>query len=104
MTQISTHVLDTARGLPVSGLSVRLDRRHDDGAWQPVGDTVTDADGRVRGLADDAGPGTYRLVFATAPISPFFPEVTLTFRVSDEPHLHIPLLLSPYGYSTYRGS
>jgi len=104
MTAITTHVLDTARGLPAAGLPVRLDRRDDDGAWQPIGDAETDADGRVRGFAGDAMPGTHRLVFATGEVSPFFPEVTLTFRVGDEPHLHIPLLLSPFGYSTYRGS
>ena len=98
---LSTHVLDTARGEPAAGVNVRLER---DGTT--VVEAVTDADGRVR----DLGPvsaGRYRLVFDTgAYLGPdaFFPAVTVEFTVTGDRHYHVPLLLSPFGYSTYRGS
>lgn len=101
---VSTHVLDTGRGRPAAGVAVLL-QRHDDGGWQPVADGVTDADGRLRDWAPDTAAGTYRLVFDTAAHSAFFPEVCVTFTVTDsEEHHHVPLLLSPFAYSTYRGS
>lgn len=101
---VSTHVLDTGRGRPAAGVAVLLQRRDDDG-WQPVADGVTDADGRLRDWAPDTAAGTYRLVFDTAAHSAFFPEVCVTFTVTDsEEHHHVPLLLSPFAYSTYRGS
>ncbi len=102
MTTISTHVLDTARGAPASGLQVELQRNSADQQWEPLASAVTDGDGRVKHLADTA-PGTHRLVFDTS-ASPFFPQVIVTFEVSGEEHLHVPLLLSPYGYSVYRGT
>jgi 5-hydroxyisourate hydrolase len=99
---LSTHVLDTARGEPAAGVPVRLER---DGAT--VAESVTDAGGRVR----DLGPvtaGCYRLVFDTAAyLGPgaFFPSVSVDFAVEvADRHYHVPLLLSPFGYSTYRGS
>lgn len=98
---ITTHVLDTAKGRPAVGIRVVL--LHDD---QIVFDGVTDDDGRAR-LADRAEPATYRLTFDTGSYNPagFFPEVTIVFRIDRaEPHYHVPLLLSPFGYSTYRGS
>ena len=114
MSRITTHVLDTARGCPAAGVGVRLERRSDRGAWSLLGEERTDGDGRARSLL---GPderlvaGIYRLVFATAGYFAenddpgFFPEVSVVFTVRDpsRPH-HVPLLLSPYGYSTYRGS
>lgn len=108
MSAVTTHVLDTATGRPATGVPVRLDRADGDG-WAPVGSAVTDADGRVAALGPDVlVPSTYRLVFDIAAYStgqePFYPEVTVTFRVSDGGHYHVPLLLSPFGYSTYRGS
>jgi 5-hydroxyisourate hydrolase len=90
----STHVLDTSKGLPVAGVPVRLETPH--GAY----DGVTDEDGRWR-LDAPLAPGRHRLVFQT---EGFFPEVAIVFAVADERHHHVPLLLSPYGYSTYRGS
>ena len=103
---LSTHVLDTARGEPAAGVPVRLER---DGAT--VAEAVTDADGRVRDLVPGTGPiatGRYRLVFDTAAyLGPgaFFPSVSVDFAVADaDRHYHVPLLLSPFGYSTYRGS
>ena len=103
MSMVTTHVLDTARGRPAAGVPVSLRR---DGDVLAV--AVTDADGRI----DDLGPDTlepdiYQLVFdvsAYAEDEGFFPEVTITFRVADVRHHHVPLLLSPFGYSTYRGS
>jgi 5-hydroxyisourate hydrolase len=119
MTTITTHVLDTARGRPAAGVPVRLERIAD-GAAAGLGQARTDRDGRVKALGPARlEPGTYRLVFDTAdyfsermraepaqaPVPPFFPEVAVTFTVDGRAdHEHIPLLLSPFGYSTYRGS
>jgi 5-hydroxyisourate hydrolase len=100
---LSTHVLDAARGRPACGVPVRLDRRAGD-SWERVAEARTDDDGRVRDLPPP-GKGTYRLVFDTAGLSDFYPEVTVAFTVTDPgEHHHVPLLLSPYAYSTYRGS
>jgi 5-hydroxyisourate hydrolase len=114
---ITTHVLDTALGLPAAGVAVRLERVPGDGqpppGQPPLGQSVTDADGRARDIGPAAlSPGTYRLVFDTGAYfasqgtePAFFPEVTVTFRVGGEArHHHVPLLLSPFAYSTYRGS
>ena len=103
MAGITTHVLDTAQGRPAAGMRLTLTR--DD---QTIFEGATDADGRAR-LLDRAEPGTYRLTFDTGSYNPggFFPEATIVFRVDvdgAEQHYHVPLLLSPFGYSTYRGS
>lgn len=111
MSQITTHVLDTALGRPAAGVPVRLERLTSDGP-ATLADTRTNADGRVADLGPDrAGKGTYRLTFDTATYfgqteQPcFFPEVTIGFSVTDaDQHYHVPLLLSPFSYSTYRGS
>jgi 5-hydroxyisourate hydrolase len=114
---ISTHVLDTSRGRPAAGVPVlleRVDGVDGSGARREVGRGITDADGRVRelvpsGVAVDAG--TYCLTFDTAKYAAasnqesFYPRVAVFFTVSNpSQHHHVPLLLSPYGYSTYRGS
>lgn len=101
MAGITTHVLDTARGRPAAAMRVVLLR--DD---RILFEGVTDNDGRAR-LVDRAEAGTYRLTFDTGAYNPggFFPEVTIAFTIDDEQqHYHVPLLLSPFGYSTYRGS
>jgi len=108
LSAITTHVLDTARGHPAAGVPVRLERVAGQQA-AVIGRAVTDADGRARDLGPaDVEPGTYRLVFDTSAYGDgmaFFPEVAVTFAVRDqERHCHVPLLLSPFGYSTYRGS
>ena len=102
---ISTHVLDAGRGRPASGVAVVLQRRAD-GQWHPVADARTDADGRVATWsAVTADAGLHRLVFDTSRHSQFYPEVVITFTVDDPAeHYHVPLLLSPFAYSTYRGS
>lgn len=92
---LSTHVLDTAAGRPAAGVSVEL--RRDD---VTVSAAETDVDGRAR-LADDLPPGTYRLVFL--PPSPFFTRVELQVELA-QGHYHVPLLVSPYGCASYRGS
>jgi 5-hydroxyisourate hydrolase len=106
---ISTHVLDTARGHPAEGVPVVLE--HDTGGWAEVGRGVTDADGRVRELlGDELADGRYRLTFDTAQYfrtvgeAAFYPEVSVVFLVAGGGHHHVPLLLSPFGYTTYRGS
>ncbi|BBY53490.1 hydroxyisourate hydrolase [Mycobacterium koreense] len=111
MTTISSHVLDTALGRPASGMAVDLDLL--DGArTHPVGTSVTDADGRVGDLSRaPLHEGVYRLTFDTAGYFAatgqrgLFPVVTVTFTVADPGgHYHVPLLLSPFAYSVYRGS
>lgn len=111
MATLSTHVLDTARGRPATGLVVTLARRDGDG-WAELASATTDDDGRVARLdpADGIAPGDYRLRFGTGDwfaahgITGFYPEALVVFTVADDSHHHVPLLLSPYGLSTYRGS
>ena len=98
MSTLSTHVLDTAMGVPVLGVRVVLETR----AGTPLDEAVTDHDGRIGSLGGRLPAGDYLLRFETAGV--FFPEVVVVFTISDERHHHVPLLLSPYGYSTYRGS
>ena len=107
---ITTHVLDTARGRPAVGIAIVLERR-DAGAFVVVGQGRTDEDGRLRTLLDPGTlvAGTYRITFELAAYygsaEHFFPEASLVFLVTDPAaHYHVPLLLSPFGYSTYRGS
>jgi 5-hydroxyisourate hydrolase len=109
---ITTHVLDTALGRPGKGIAIELER-HADGMWHAVGSGVTDDDGRLRTLtpAGPVQPATYRIRFETAAYFAaqgthgFFPVVEIQFTVVDgAAHYHVPLLLSPYGFSTYRGS
>lgn len=104
MTTLSTHVLDTATGEPGAGMTVHLSRRVDD-AWERVMELETDDDGRVPGFGELTS-GTYRLGFETAAYgNDFFPFVHVVFQVDEtRSHYHVPLLLSPYSYSTYRGS
>jgi 5-hydroxyisourate hydrolase len=107
MSAITTHVLDTSRGTPASGIRVILEVQFPDGSWKPLGKGLTDADGRARNLLPEGAVLTeaiYRLTFDRLPEC-MYPEITITFRVRDSSrHYHIPLLLSPYGYTTYRGS
>jgi 5-hydroxyisourate hydrolase len=113
MSAITTHILDTSRGCPAAGVLVVVELRTAEG-YRELGRGVTDASGRLWTLlppTERFTAGLYRLTFHTGPYYEaldaqfFYPEVTVAFRVLDtEQHYHIPLLLSPYGYSTYRGS
>lgn len=110
---ISTHVLDQTLGRPAAGITVTLRLRHGD-HWHDVATAVTDDDGRVRSLLPDGrsmGAGEYQLAFATgeyfsrAGKPAFYPQVTIDFIVDDpRQRYHVPLLLGPWGYTTYRGS
>lgn len=104
MSSLSTHVLDTAAGAPAVGMGVHLSLRQGD-SWQRLGEATTDANGRADGFGDLA-PGRYRLGFETgAAGNEFYPFIHVVFEVDgSRDHYHIPLLLSPYGYTTYRGS
>jgi len=108
---ITTHVLDTARGRPAAGIPVSL-HLQSDGAWLELARGITNEDGRITDLLRKSKlkAGRYRLTFDTGGYlagsgKAFFPEVGIVFDVHDPgQHYHVPLLLSPYGYSTYRGS
>jgi 5-hydroxyisourate hydrolase len=112
MTGITTHVLDVSRGRPAMGVRVTLAVQADDGGWTTLGRGHTDADGRANELYEsDPAARTYRLTFETAAyfaaigVNGFYPLVEIVFQVRDpSQHYHVPLLLSPFGYSTYRGS
>ena len=113
MSQITTHVLDVSLGRPAVGVAVLLEIQTPQGVWKELSQGATDGDGRLRHLLAPASlvEANYRLTFQTGAyfewrkIAGFYPQVTIEFQVRDaKEHYHIPLLLSPYGYSTYRGS
>ncbi len=111
---ITTHILDTSLGKPASGIRITLESYVTGGAWKELSSGVTDADGRVRDLLGDKslpGAGRYRMTFETGAYfrsqgtESFYPFVVVTFEIRDAgAHYHVPLLISPFGYSTYRGS
>jgi 5-hydroxyisourate hydrolase len=104
---ITTHVLDTARGLPAALIPVQLDMFITGHGWREIGHGITNDDGRIGDFGEPAASGVYRLMFDIAAYLPsaFFPSIAVTFEVRDpNDHYHLPLLLSPFGYSTYRGS
>ena len=112
MSRITTHVLDVARGKPAAGVAVTLAAKAD-GSWRELATSSTDEEGRAKYLLPEGPPppaGTYRLRFETGPYfeglgtTPFFPYVEVVFIVQPGQHYHVPLLLSPFGYSTYRGT
>lgn len=113
MSAITTHVLDTARGRPAAGIPVLLEQRRGN-EWHAVGTGDTDRDGRLRTLCPDATPltaGVYRLTFTTRGyfaaqgVAAFYPEVVVVFETAaGEAHYHVPLLIGPFGFTTYRGT
>ncbi|WNM26548.1 hydroxyisourate hydrolase [Demequina capsici] len=110
MSHVTTHVLDALAGTPARGIAVTLSRRGAEG-WEPVAQGLTDADGRVRDLGPELlEKGVYQvrfetgIYFATRQVATFYPEVEIAFEVKGAEHCHVPLLLSPFAYSTYRGS
>ena len=114
MATISTHILDTSRGAPASGVAVCLEAQNTDESWAELSHAWTDQDGRVKPfflVSQPIAEGTYRLVYDTDPyysslnVDCFYPQVTVVFKIGDgSQHYHVPLLISPFGYSTYRGS
>jgi 5-hydroxyisourate hydrolase len=107
---LSTHVLDATDGRPAASVSVRLERRAPDGVWVSTESGHTDMEGRLW-LPSMVSPGVYRITFGSGEyfkargVATFYPEVAVTFEVtSASEHYHVPLLLSPFAYSTYRGS
>ncbi len=110
-SRVTTHVLDAVSGRPAQAVAVTLEHQAVEG-WQPVASGHTDDDGRIADFGPkDLNPGIYRVTFATGEYfarqgsSAFYPEVMILFTLDDaDAHYHVPLLLSPYAYSTYRGS
>ena len=106
MATLSSHVLDTSLGRPAVGVRVTLESD----AGVTIGEGATDADGRLPTVGSGLGAGDYRLRFDTAAyyaqigVTGFYPEVVVAFTVAADEHYHVPLLLTPHGYSTYRGS
>ena len=110
MSFVTTHVLDAVSGAPAAGVSVTLAERGGEG-WEPLASGVTDGDGRIGDLGPDSlDNGIYQvrfdtgMYFSTREVETFYPEVTITFEVDGGDHYHVPLLLSPFACSTYRGS
>ena len=113
MSSVSTHVLDLVRGGPAAGVHVRLERFEGTGGWTAVAQALTDADGRCKDLVPKGtgAPGVWRITFDTGAffaaqgVTGFYPHVPIVFEIAaGDAHYHVPLLLGPYGYSTYRGS
>lgn len=111
-SHVTTHVLDAAQGRPAAGVPVQLDQRTGNGTWQNLATATTNADGRVGELGPtQLDAGVYRITFDTASYFArtgqrgFYPEITISFELADaSAHYHVPVLLSPFSYSTYRGS
>src|SRR5258705_9087060 len=110
MSQITTHILDTSVGKPAPGVPVMLEQKISDN-WKKIAEVVTNEDGRVTNLLDKKKileNGIYRLIFETAAYfsnqnkKSFYPRITIEFEIFDSSHYHVPLLLNPFGYSTYR--
>jgi hydroxyisourate hydrolase len=112
MSHVTTHILDTSTGLPSEGVTLHL-QKPNGSDWETIASGVTNSDGRVTDLLKDGEtlkPGNYRMFFETGAyfkkqgVKAFYPEVGIVFETFDTTHYHVPLLLNPFGYSTYRGS
>ncbi len=112
MSQITTHILDTSLGKPANGITISLEEKTGNN-WNTLASGITNSDGRISDLLPDTNflsHGIYRLLFKVRPyfesmnVKSFYPEITVEFEITEDKHYHVPLLLNPYGYSTYRGS
>lgn len=113
MSQITTHILDTSKGKPASGVAIRFEKKDTSTDWLLIANGNTNEDGRISDfIKQDAflAFGVYRLVFDSESyyksigVEGLYPSVSIEFRITENKHYHIPLLLNPFGYSTYRGS
>lgn len=112
MSQITTHILDTSSGKPADGIKITLEEQTKNG-WNEISSGITNSDGRIPEFISKErklSHGIYRMIFHVRPyfekkgIKSFYPAVTVEFDITDDTHYHVPLLLNPFGYSTYRGS
>lgn len=110
--QLSSHILDITKGAPASDVMIRLDKMNADRSWSFVDEKITDANGRVPDFLKmhDSNIGIYKLTFMVsdyferAKVESFYPYIEVVFDIKDNNHYHVPITLSPYGYSTYRGN
>jgi 5-hydroxyisourate hydrolase / 2-oxo-4-hydroxy-4-carboxy-5-ureidoimidazoline decarboxylase len=112
VSQITTHVLDTSIGKPGKNITIKLQKPNGE-SWETITQSITNTDGRIGDLlppSKSLKPGTYKMVFETAAyfetqaVQGFYPTVDIQFTIFDDQHYHVPLLINPFGYSTYRGS
>lgn len=112
MSQVTTHILDTSSGKPAQNVCIVLEQKIAD-TWRKISEGITNSDGRITDLLTKEkilDAGAYRLLFDTATyfknlnVKTFYPQVIIEFEITDATHYHVPLLLNPFGYSTYRGS
>lgn len=112
--QLSSHILDISTGKPAPGITIQLSKLNENKKWIVIEEKKTDTNGRVKDFlaqkGDEARTGIYKLTFYTEPyyvqqkIESFYPFVEVVFEIKDNAHYHVPITLSPYGYSTYRGN
>lgn len=112
--QLSSHILDITKGMPAAGVKVVLSKLNEKNEWTKVDEKTTDANGRIKDFLkkdkNAKNKGTYKLTFYTKTyfdglnLSSFYPYIEVVFQITDETHYHVPITVSPYGYSTYRGS
>lgn len=110
--QLSSYVLDITTGKPAAGIKVKLEKLKDDKSWESIEDKITDDNDRIGDFLPSVkeNKGTYKIIFYTAEyfkqqnINTFYPYIEVVFNISDQKHYHVPITLSPYGYSTYKGS
>lgn len=112
--QLSSHILDIDKGLPAANVKIGLFKLSRKDGWMPCGEALTDANGRVKNFLPHgekgANKGIYKLKYDVKPyfdrngVPTFYPFIEVVFEISDDTHYHVPITLSPFGYSTYRGS
>lgn len=111
--QLSSHILDINVGKPASGVKITLSRQEAPDRWVPIEERTTDENGRVKDFLEEkptGNTGVYKLTYHVAPYfesqgqDSFYPFIEVVFQIKDGAHYHVPITLSPYGYSTYRGS
>ena len=111
--QLSSHILDVSKGMPASGVSIKLEKRSGQtNAWLLVDEKVTDENGRITDFlpTNASNPGIYRLTYMVEPyfkknkLESFYPFIEVVFQLTGTSHYHVPITLSAYGYSTYRGN